>query len=46
MYLLKRHPGKAVRDSHTPQLVKVQIVLLAAALAGTLAACCCRRPGR
>ncbi len=36
MYLLKRHPGKAVRDSHTPQLVKVQIVLLAAALAGTL----------
>jgi len=37
MYLLKRHPGKAVRDSHTPQLVKVQIVLLAAALASTLA---------
>jgi glycosyltransferase involved in cell wall biosynthesis len=36
MYLLKRHPGKAVRDSHTPQLVKVQIILLAAALAGTL----------
>ena len=28
----KRHPGKAVRDSHTPQMVKVQIVLLAAAL--------------
>ena len=38
MYLLKRHPGKVVRDSHTPQLVKVQIILLAAALAGTLAA--------
>jgi glycosyltransferase involved in cell wall biosynthesis len=36
MYLLKRYPGKAVRDSHTPQLVKVQIALLAAALAGTL----------
>ena len=36
MYLLKRHPGKAVRDSHTPQLVKAQIILLAAALAGTL----------
>jgi glycosyltransferase involved in cell wall biosynthesis len=35
MYLLKRHPGKAVRDSHTPQLVKAQIILLAAALAGT-----------
>jgi cellulose synthase/poly-beta-1,6-N-acetylglucosamine synthase-like glycosyltransferase len=39
MYLLKRHPGKAVRDSHTPQLIKVQIVLLAAALAGTLGVC-------
>ncbi len=38
MYVLKIHPGKAVRDSHTPQVVKVQIVLLAAALAGTLAA--------
>jgi cellulose synthase/poly-beta-1,6-N-acetylglucosamine synthase-like glycosyltransferase len=36
MYLLERHPGKAVRDSHTPQLVKVQIGLLAAALTGTL----------
>jgi glycosyltransferase involved in cell wall biosynthesis len=36
MYVLKRHPGKAVRDSHTPQLVKVQIVLLAAALASLL----------
>lgn len=36
IYVLKRHPGKAVRDSHTPQLVKVQIVLLAMALAGTL----------
>jgi glycosyltransferase involved in cell wall biosynthesis len=32
MYLLKRHPGKAVRDSHTPQIVKAQIALLAAAL--------------
>jgi glycosyltransferase involved in cell wall biosynthesis len=39
MYLLKRYPGKAVRDSHTPQSVKVQIALLAAALAGTLGAC-------
>jgi glycosyltransferase involved in cell wall biosynthesis len=38
MYLLKRHPGKAVRDSHTPQSVKAQIVLLAAALACTLMA--------
>jgi glycosyltransferase involved in cell wall biosynthesis len=32
MHLLKRHPGKAVRDSHTPQIIKAQIVLLAAAL--------------
>ena len=38
IYMLKRHPGKAVRDSHTPQIVKVQIVLLAAALAGSLGA--------
>lgn len=30
--LLKRHPGKAVRDSHTPQMLKVQMMLLAAAL--------------
>ena len=36
MHLLKRHPGKAVRDSHTPQLVKAQIVLLAAALISLL----------
>ncbi len=36
MYLLRRYPGKAVRDSHTPQLIKVQIALLAAALVGTL----------
>ncbi len=39
MYLLKRYPGKAVRDSHTPQSVKVQIGLLAAALAATLGVC-------
>jgi hypothetical protein len=32
MRVLKQHPGKAVRDSHTPQIVKAQIVLLAAAL--------------
>jgi cellulose synthase/poly-beta-1,6-N-acetylglucosamine synthase-like glycosyltransferase len=36
MVLLKQHPGKAVRDSHTPQLVKAQIVLLAAALGSLL----------
>jgi glycosyltransferase involved in cell wall biosynthesis len=38
MRLLRRYPGKAVRDSHTPQLVKVQIILLAAALVGTIGA--------
>jgi cellulose synthase/poly-beta-1,6-N-acetylglucosamine synthase-like glycosyltransferase len=32
IHLLRRHPGKAVRDSHTPQIVKVQIGLLGAAL--------------
>jgi cellulose synthase/poly-beta-1,6-N-acetylglucosamine synthase-like glycosyltransferase len=36
MHLLKRHPDKALRDSHTPQLVKAQIVLLAAALISLL----------
>jgi cellulose synthase/poly-beta-1,6-N-acetylglucosamine synthase-like glycosyltransferase len=38
MYLLKQHPGKAVNDSHTPQLVKVQIALLALASISTLGA--------
>jgi glycosyltransferase involved in cell wall biosynthesis len=37
MYVLKRHPGKAVHDSHTPQVIKIQIGLLAAALTSTLA---------
>ncbi|MBI5567054.1 MAG: glycosyltransferase, partial [Chloroflexi bacterium] len=37
MLVLKRHPGKAVRDSHTPQLLKVQMGLLAAALLTTVA---------
>ncbi len=35
--VLGRHPGKAVRDSHTPQVLKAQVVLAAAigaALAG------------
>ncbi len=36
MYVLKRYPGKAMHDSHTPQLMKAQIVLLAAALLGLL----------
>ncbi len=38
IYVLRRHPAKALRDSHTPQMIKVQIVLLAAALSITLAA--------
>ncbi|HET7091207.1 MAG TPA: glycosyltransferase, partial [Anaerolineae bacterium] len=36
--LLRRHPDKAVRDSHTPQVIKVQIGLLAGSLGLTLAA--------
>jgi glycosyltransferase involved in cell wall biosynthesis len=38
IYILRRHPAKALRDSHTPQMIKVQIALLAAALSITLAA--------
>ena len=36
MCLLRRYPGKAMRDSHTPRLIKVQIVLAGAALVGAL----------
>jgi glycosyltransferase involved in cell wall biosynthesis len=36
MRLLKQHPAKAAHDSHTPQIVKAQIVLLAAALISLL----------
>lgn len=36
--VLKRHPGKAVRDSHTPQVIKIQMGLLALALIVTAAA--------
>jgi len=36
--LLRRHPQKATRDSHTPQVIKMQMGLLAVALALTLAA--------
>ncbi len=36
--VVKRHPGKAVRDSHTPQTLKVQMALLAVALMTSLAA--------
>ena len=34
--VLRRHPGKAIKDSHTPQSIKVQIGLLAIASATTL----------
>jgi cellulose synthase/poly-beta-1,6-N-acetylglucosamine synthase-like glycosyltransferase len=34
--VLRRHPGKAIKDSHTPQSIKVQIVLLAIAIDATL----------
>lgn len=37
MLVLKRHPGKAVRDSHTPQIIKAQIGLLASSLLATAA---------
>jgi glycosyltransferase involved in cell wall biosynthesis len=36
MRVLHQHPGKAVRDSHTPQIIKAQIVLLAAAVISLL----------
>lgn len=34
--VLKQYPGKALRDSHTPQIIKVQLGLLAGALLTTL----------
>jgi cellulose synthase/poly-beta-1,6-N-acetylglucosamine synthase-like glycosyltransferase len=37
IFILRRHPSKALRDSHTPQMIKVQIGLLDAALLMTLA---------
>jgi glycosyltransferase involved in cell wall biosynthesis len=36
--VLRRHPAKAMRDSHTPQIVKAQIALLALALMSTITA--------
>jgi hypothetical protein len=33
--VLKKHPDKALHDSHTPQMVKAQIGLLASALLTT-----------
>lgn len=35
--LTRWHPGRLVRDSHTPQVLKVQMVLAAATAAGALA---------
>jgi cellulose synthase/poly-beta-1,6-N-acetylglucosamine synthase-like glycosyltransferase len=37
-FILRRHPSKALHDSHTPQMIKIQIALLAAALLITAAA--------
>ena len=36
--VLRRHPDKAVRDTHTPQVIKMQMGLLAAAISMSLAA--------
>jgi cellulose synthase/poly-beta-1,6-N-acetylglucosamine synthase-like glycosyltransferase len=36
--VLKQHPDKAVRDSHTPQVIKLQMALAAAALIFSLSA--------
>lgn len=36
--ILRRFPGRAVQDSHTPQVLKVQILLLAAILATAIGA--------
>lgn len=40
----QRHPGKAVRDSYTPQMLKLQIPLALLATVGSLAALALRRP--
>jgi glycosyltransferase involved in cell wall biosynthesis len=32
IWVLQRHPGKLVRDSHTPQMLKLEILCLAAGL--------------
>jgi cellulose synthase/poly-beta-1,6-N-acetylglucosamine synthase-like glycosyltransferase len=37
VFVLRVHPQKAVRDTHTPQVVKVQIGLIAVAMIATLA---------
>jgi cellulose synthase/poly-beta-1,6-N-acetylglucosamine synthase-like glycosyltransferase len=36
--VLRRHPGKALQDSHTPQALKLEIPLAYAAIAGVLSA--------
>ncbi len=41
----QRHPGKALRDTYTPQVLKLQIVLGLLAPLGLLLALWRRRPG-
>jgi GT2 family glycosyltransferase len=36
--LLRRHPGKALHDTHTPQVLKLQILLLGVAVCAGMAA--------
>ena len=49
MRVLRTHPGKAVSDSHTPQTLKAQMVLVvttvALALMGMWRASCCSAAG-
>ncbi|HRX01636.1 MAG TPA: glycosyltransferase [Anaerolineae bacterium] len=40
----RRHPGKALRDTYTPQVLKLQILLAPLALLGVIAALLHRRP--
>lgn len=42
----RRHPGKAGKDSYTPQLLKLQVLLAPLALLGFVAAICTRNPRR
>ncbi|MEZ4770211.1 MAG: glycosyltransferase [Caldilineales bacterium] len=41
----RRHPGKALKDSYTPQILKLQILLAPLALLGVVAALLQRRVG-
>lgn len=41
----RRHPGKAIKDTYTPQVLKLQILLAPLAVLGVAAALLHRRPG-